>query len=1241
MLSLRGMIGLLASGLLTSSILAADLEFTPCRDETLAPGCPGSIQWDGGAATTAWATGLNWSTNALPGSTDDVCIPDLGAGVEVVHSTGTTAVNSIAGTGGLQVSGGILTMAVDSPGLAQLVLSGGTFGGSGSLLVSASFSWSAGIMTGSATTSVPGGAVTGSSLKDLLGGRTLQTAGTIVWTGTGGMRFGGGGNVQNAGIWDAQGNAAVVNAGGAGAFNNLAGGTFRKSGGGGTTTIDVPLTNAGTVAVESGTLSLDEGGSATGAFTGSAGTTLRFGGGAHVLGTTSSLSADAVTLTSGSVTVDGTYSASATTVSGGALTFDPVGTVSGIGALSVSGAGNLTLNSGEAIAPPTLAVSGGTLGGSDSLTVPGTFTWTAGTMTGNGTTMALAGIAISGTSTKDLTGSRTLSTSGTTTWAGTGTVRLGSGGNIQNAGTWDAQGNAAISNFGAAGAFANLAGGTFRKSAGGGTTTIDVPLTNAGTVAVESGTLSLDGGGSATGAFTGSAGTTLRFGGGAHVLGTTSSLSADAITLTSGSVAVDGTYSASATTVSGGALTFDPVGTVSGIGALSVSGAGNLTLNSGEAIAPPTLSVSGGTLGGTDGVTVPGTFTWTAGTMTGNGTTAALAGIAISGSSTKDLSGNRTLSTSGTTTWAGTGTVRFGSGGNVQNAGIWDAQGNAAISNFGAGGPFANLAGGTFRKSAGGGTTTLDVPLTNAGTVAVVSGTLSLDGGGSATGGFTGSMGTTLRFGGGSHVLGTTSSLSADAITLTSGSLTVDGTYSASATTVSGGALTFDPVATVSGIGALAVSGAGTVTLNSGEAMAPPTLAVSGGTLGGTDGVTVPGTFTWTAGTMAGNGTTAALAGIAISGTSTKDLMGSRTLSTSGSTTWAGTGTVRLGSGGNIQNAGTWDVQGDAALSNFGAAGAFANQSGGTFRKSAGGGTTTVGVPFTNAGTVRASSGTLQFTSSFIQSAGTTLLDGGTLSATVPLSLQGGSLSGTGTVAASVTSTGGTVAPGQSAGILLLGGTYTQGAAATLAVEVGGLAAGVEHDRLDVNGAVSLAGTLQVSLIAGFVPADGNTFTVMTFPSHTGTFDTTSVPPLPDGLDWLVHVNPASIVLEVYADLDHDGVRNTIDCAPSDPTAWGVPVEVAGFAIAPDKQTVSWTSQAASAGSGTVYDAVRGLTTQLPVGGAGESCLLAGSGSNAMMDASVPAVGSFYYLVRARNACGVSTYGTGAAGTPRATATCP
>lgn len=126
------------------------------------------------------------------------------------------------------------------------------------------------------------------------------------------------------------------------------------------------------------------------------------------------------------------------------------------------------------------------------------------------------------------------------------------------------------------------------------------------------------------------------------------------------------------------------------------------------------------------------------------------------------------------------------------------------------------------------------------------------------------------------------------------------------------------------------------------------------------------------------------------------------------------------------------------------------------------------------------------------------------------------------------------------------------------------------------------------------------------------------------------------------ADADGDGRDNLADCRPDDPSVFATPGEVGGLAFGADRQTLSWSSAQPSAGSGTEHQVLRGRLADLPVGAASDSCLVAGTLASSTIDPVVPAVDSgHWYLVRARNACGVGTYGTTSGGSPRSGAACP
>ncbi|WP_420226204.1 hypothetical protein [Pigmentiphaga litoralis] len=84
----------------------------------------------------------------------------------------------------------------------------------------------------------------------------------------------------------------------------------------------------------------------------------------------------------------------------------------------------------------------------------------------------------------------------------------------------------------------------------------------------------------------------------------------------------------------------------------------------------------------------------------------------------------------------------------------------------------------------------------------------------------------------------------------------------------------------------------------------------------------------------------------------------------------------------------------------------------------------------------------------------------------------------------------GVVSPGYSPGVQNVA-SYTQGAGATLEIELGGNTAGTgtgHYDQLNVANTASLDGLLSVKLIDGFKPADGEVFTFLTFGAISGSF---------------------------------------------------------------------------------------------------------------------------------------------------------
>jgi hypothetical protein len=173
---------------------------------------------------------------------------------------------------------------------------------------------------------------------------------------------------------------------------------------------------------------------------------------------------------------------------------------------------------------------------------------------------------------------------------------------------------------------------------------------------------------------------------------------------------------------------------------------------------------------------------------------------------------------------------------------------------------------------------------------------------------------------------------------------------------------------------------------------------------------------------------------------------------------------------------------GTSALANFtnnAAAGSFTIQNGANFTSPS-----TASTPFANAGAVNIGANStfaLGGANAYFQSGGTTYLEAATSILHGSVTLNGGLLEGFGTVQGNLSNLGGTVHPGDGPGILSVTGTYSQGSSGTFDVLIGGQNAGSSgYSELVITGTGSLGGTLDVDLLNGFTPYNGETFTILT-----------------------------------------------------------------------------------------------------------------------------------------------------------------
>jgi len=151
---------------------------------------------------------------------------------------------------------------------------------------------------------------------------------------------------------------------------------------------------------------------------------------------------------------------------------------------------------------------------------------------------------------------------------------------------------------------------------------------------------------------------------------------------------------------------------------------------------------------------------------------------------------------------------------------------------------------------------------------------------------------------------------------------------------------------------------------------------------------------------------------------------------------------------------------------------------------------------FTTSGNVFVDSGSrIDVTGAYTQTAGSTVLDEGastaTLTASTIVDIQGGTLSGNGTVSAATVQSGGTIAAGLSAGQLDIVGDLTLLDSSIMSFELGGTSQGTQYDFISVSGDATFDGDLEILLIDSFENSISisDTFTILSGGNILGGFD--------------------------------------------------------------------------------------------------------------------------------------------------------
>jgi uncharacterized repeat protein (TIGR01451 family) len=502
-----------------------------------------------------WSTSTNWSCGHYPGQTGpdianitglslsatitiDVAVPQpvnvqtallllpvnitIPSGSSLILDTGTATANTTFNVGGtLGVASGVTINGL----VADVNLNGGTINALGTLTLASgrTFTFNSGTITGGGSFGTLSGAIAnfaGSGAMSISGGTTFSNAGTLNLLNDTTVSTVGGGSITNTGT--------LAKTGGAG------GAAFSQ--------IDCTVNNSGTVNVGAFKIYLAGGGTHTGAFTGAG--TIAFNG-AHQLNGTA--------------------------------------TINGVGQMHLVG-GTLTSTVATLTLPVTLH-SDGALITNAAMQTGGIYTWDGGTISGDGvapapslTVTSFGAMNISGaTNTLHLANNISLTNQFTVNFNSANTLGVITGAQINNTnlGTFNFQGtNLGIANGGGGVQFLNS--GSVVKTGAGTLTPIGLPFNNNGTTTVTTGTLQLQGGGSAGATSIFNVAGTLDFNSGTFGLTPGVQLNGAGTCQISGATV----QTAGTVTVPTAAIQFDD-GTLSGAGTFVVGAGSTMTIGSG------------------------------------------------------------------------------------------------------------------------------------------------------------------------------------------------------------------------------------------------------------------------------------------------------------------------------------------------------------------------------------------------------------------------------------------------------------------------------------------------------------------------------------------------------------------------------------------------------------------------------------------------------------------------------------
>ena len=477
--------------------------------------------------------------------------------------------------GGFWVTGGSVT--INAPfSLTDLTLNSGQIDGTGALTLTGNNAWGGGTMAGSGTTSNSGTLTMSNNLGSILDGRTFNNSGTVNYQNLGNaLQLKNGAVFNNSNIFDFQGDANFTcNCAVPGLFHNLGTGILKKTSGVSASVFTAPLTNDGSVQVNTGAIQFTGAGTHNGSFTAGASGDIEFHANNTFNAPSSLTGAGIIAFAFGTSTINsGTVTPATFTLSGANVTLNSaatIGTLNVHNAATLGGSGPINLTS----ASPVSEWTGGTINGSGTLTVNAGANFQLDGLTSAMTLDSRPLVNNGNLSYSSTTNGLILANSAVITNTSGATLNLDAGPGIGGSGI-----NNVISN-----------GGLLQRNTAG-TLGISPAVTNTGTINASLGTLAFNGG------LTQTTGSTKLLGG--------SISSPSTIALSGGTLTGNGTVSAAVNNTNG----IVAPGNGSTAGTITITGAYSQGANGGMALKIGGTSNYDIVDASTSGVTLGGTLT--------------------------------------------------------------------------------------------------------------------------------------------------------------------------------------------------------------------------------------------------------------------------------------------------------------------------------------------------------------------------------------------------------------------------------------------------------------------------------------------------------------------------------------------------------------------------------------------------------------------------------------------------------